>query len=66
LLSENTHAKHCESKAKNPVQVRVGRIAEGVLMLGGALARLWLLDVTAISFMKYLVKLFFLSPSLLP
>lgn len=34
------------------LQGRISRIAEGVLMLGGAVAGIWLLIVIAFSFLK--------------
>ena len=34
------------------LQDRISRIAEGVLMLGGALTGLWLLAVLVLSFIK--------------
>ena len=37
---------------ENQLQDRVSRIAEGVLMLGGALIGLWLLGVLLYSFLK--------------
>ena len=37
---------------KVQLQDRIGRVAEGVLMLGGTITGLWLLAVMAISFMK--------------
>jgi len=40
------------ARPENQLQNRIGRITEGVLMLGGALIGLWLLAVLALSFMK--------------
>jgi hypothetical protein len=34
------------------LQDKISRIAEGILMLGGALTGLWLLSVLALSFIK--------------
>ena len=34
------------------MQDKIGRIAEGVLMLGGALTGIWLLAVIAMSFLR--------------
>lgn len=36
----------------NQLPGRIGRIAEGVLMLGGALTGLWLLGVIVFAFLK--------------
>ena len=40
------------TKPEHQFQDRISRIAEGVLLLGGALTGLWLLSVLAISFIK--------------
>jgi hypothetical protein len=40
------------AKSGYELQVRISRIAEGVLMLGGAVAGFWLLAVIAFSFLK--------------
>ena len=41
-----------KASPEHQLQDRISRIAEGVLMLGGALAGIWLLSVMAISFIK--------------
>jgi tetrahydromethanopterin S-methyltransferase subunit G len=40
------------SGVEQQMQNKISRIAEGILMLGGALIGLWLLAVIAMSFMK--------------
>ena len=40
------------AKPEYQLQDRISRIAEGVLMLGGALIGLWLLVVLVLSFIK--------------
>jgi len=40
------------TRPENQLQDRISRIAEGVLLLGGALICAWLLVVIGVSFMK--------------
>jgi hypothetical protein len=40
------------SRPEYQLQDRIGRIAEGILMLGGALTGIWLLAVIALSFVR--------------
>jgi len=41
-----------KTRPEHQMQARISRIAEGVLLLGGALTGLWLLAVIAMSFFK--------------
>jgi len=46
-MQSNVH-----SRPKVQLQDRIGRVAEGVLMLGGTITGLWLLAVMAMAFLQ--------------
>jgi hypothetical protein len=46
-MQSNVNARH-----EQQLQNRISRIAEGILMLAGALTGLWLLGVIALAFIK--------------
>ena len=41
-----------DTRPEDQLQDRISRVAEGVLLLGGALTGLWLLAVLALSFIQ--------------